>query len=276
MRLAADRFYVVTGSRLRRARRQAGSRSICRRRLRDDPRGHLRLCGDQHRRPASARHPAGDDRRRSVQRRVPLSHGARDRDRPARRARAARVGYVGELGWELHVPTEYAAHVYERLMEAGAEHGIVDAGYRAIESLPAGEGLRLLVGRHHAGHQSLRGRARLRGGARQGRFHRPRGACADQGRRAARGSSRRSRSRALRRSSAARRSSPTAKVVGTTTSAGFGYTVGKTIALGYLPAELGERGAIRDRGLRQALPGDARPAQSLRSERREAEEHDRA
>ncbi len=49
--------------------------------------------------------------------------------------RAARVGYVGELGWELHVPTEYAAHVYERLMEAGADHGLIDAGYRAIESL---------------------------------------------------------------------------------------------------------------------------------------------
>src|SRR6185295_8774472 len=37
------------------------------------------------------------------------------------RARAARVGYVGELGWELHVLTEYAAHVCERLMQAGAE-----------------------------------------------------------------------------------------------------------------------------------------------------------
>ena len=49
--------------------------------------------------------------------------------------RAVRISYVGELGWELHVPTEYAAHVYETLRRAGAEFGIADAGYRAIASL---------------------------------------------------------------------------------------------------------------------------------------------
>jgi len=49
--------------------------------------------------------------------------------------RALRVSYVGELGWELHIPVECAAMVYQCLMVAGAEHGIVNAGYRAIESL---------------------------------------------------------------------------------------------------------------------------------------------
>ena len=48
---------------------------------------------------------------------------------------ALRVTYVGELGWELHVPVEFAARVYERLIEAGRPHGIANAGYRAIESL---------------------------------------------------------------------------------------------------------------------------------------------
>jgi sarcosine dehydrogenase len=48
---------------------------------------------------------------------------------------ALRVTYVGELGWELHTPVEFAATVYDRLMEAGRPHGIVNAGYRAIESL---------------------------------------------------------------------------------------------------------------------------------------------
>ncbi|MGD9703444.1 MAG: FAD-dependent oxidoreductase [Acidimicrobiia bacterium] len=48
---------------------------------------------------------------------------------------AMRIGYVGELGWELHVPTEYAPHVYELLTSAGAPFGIVDAGYRAIDTL---------------------------------------------------------------------------------------------------------------------------------------------
>jgi len=49
--------------------------------------------------------------------------------------RAIRIGYVGELGWELHVPTEYALHVYDLLCEHGAAHGIRDIGYRAIDSL---------------------------------------------------------------------------------------------------------------------------------------------
>jgi 4-methylaminobutanoate oxidase (formaldehyde-forming) len=48
---------------------------------------------------------------------------------------AIRVTYVGELGWELHIPVEFAATVYDRLTEAGAPFGMVDAGYRAIESL---------------------------------------------------------------------------------------------------------------------------------------------
>ena len=48
---------------------------------------------------------------------------------------AMRLSYVGELGWELHLPTEYAQHVYELLWAAGREFGLADAGYRAIESL---------------------------------------------------------------------------------------------------------------------------------------------
>lgn len=48
---------------------------------------------------------------------------------------AVRIGYVGELGWELHIPTEFARHVYDRLWQAGQPHGIRDVGYRAIESL---------------------------------------------------------------------------------------------------------------------------------------------
>ncbi len=47
---------------------------------------------------------------------------------------AARVGYVGELGYELYIPTEYGAHVYDLLWQAGRPHGIGNAGYRAIES----------------------------------------------------------------------------------------------------------------------------------------------
>jgi sarcosine dehydrogenase len=53
---------------------------------------------------------------------------------------ALRIGYTGELGWELHVPTEYAAHVYEVLRAAGEPHGIVDAGYRAVDRLRVEKG----------------------------------------------------------------------------------------------------------------------------------------
>ncbi len=55
---------------------------------------------------------------------------------------ALRVTYVGELGWELHVPMEFAATVYDALMAAGREHGLVNAGYRAIESLRLEKGYR--------------------------------------------------------------------------------------------------------------------------------------
>ncbi|MEZ5864162.1 MAG: FAD-dependent oxidoreductase [Geminicoccaceae bacterium] len=49
--------------------------------------------------------------------------------------RALRVTYVGELGWELHVPVDFALTLFEALREAGRPHGLVLAGYRAIESL---------------------------------------------------------------------------------------------------------------------------------------------
>jgi len=56
--------------------------------------------------------------------------------------RTLRVTYVGELGWELHIPVECAIAVYERLMEAGRPYGIANAGYRAIESLRLEKGYR--------------------------------------------------------------------------------------------------------------------------------------
>ncbi len=48
---------------------------------------------------------------------------------------AIRLTYVGELGWELHLPVEYATQVYQTIMLAGQPLGIRNAGYRAIESL---------------------------------------------------------------------------------------------------------------------------------------------
>ena len=56
--------------------------------------------------------------------------------------RATRITYVGELGWELYVPTEFAVGVYEDLMAAGADLGVANAGYYAIESLRLEKGYR--------------------------------------------------------------------------------------------------------------------------------------
>jgi sarcosine dehydrogenase len=55
---------------------------------------------------------------------------------------ALRVTYVGELGWELHVPSEYALHLYEALWEAGQDLGVANAGYRALETLRLEKGYR--------------------------------------------------------------------------------------------------------------------------------------
>ncbi|TPP05974.1 GcvT family protein [Rhizobium glycinendophyticum] len=56
--------------------------------------------------------------------------------------RALRVTYVGELGWELHVPISALAEVYDVLMAAGYAHDIRPIGYRALESLRLEKGYR--------------------------------------------------------------------------------------------------------------------------------------
>ena len=56
--------------------------------------------------------------------------------------RAIRITYVGELGWELYVPTEFAVGVYEKLVEVGGDLGLTNAGYYTINSLRLDKGYR--------------------------------------------------------------------------------------------------------------------------------------
>jgi 4-methylaminobutanoate oxidase (formaldehyde-forming) len=56
--------------------------------------------------------------------------------------RATRITYVGELGWELYVPAEFAVGVYDDLMAAGTKFGLARGGYYAIESLRLEKGYR--------------------------------------------------------------------------------------------------------------------------------------
>ncbi len=56
--------------------------------------------------------------------------------------RAVRLTYVGELGWELHVPMDQAVLVYDAIMTAGTDLGVTNAGHYAINSLRLEKGYR--------------------------------------------------------------------------------------------------------------------------------------
>lgn len=152
--------------------------------------------------------------------------------------RAVRVGYVGELGFELHVPTEYAPALYEAVKAAGAAHGIRDVGYRAIETCRLEKGYvywSAEVGPDYdpisAGLEStvdfdkdFIGRAALDAIRAQGPVRRlcsftVEGFAPFHG------------GETILRDGA---------VVGQTASCGFGHTIGRSIAFGWLPAHLAD------------------------------------
>ena len=56
---------------------------------------------------------------------------------------AVRVTYVGELGWELYCPSEFGGRLWDTVWAAGAEHGLVAGGYKAIDSLRLEKGYRV-------------------------------------------------------------------------------------------------------------------------------------
>jgi 4-methylaminobutanoate oxidase (formaldehyde-forming) len=152
-------------------------------------------------------------------------------------ALAYRVTYIGELGWELYIPVEYMQHAYETLHEAGADLGLSDIGYKAIDSLrlekrylawgaditpgenPIEAGLEFLIDWAKPDFLGAEALARIR----------------------AEGATRKLVCLAL--------DDPLAVFggeailvdgapVGQTTSGNFGYSVGKSLVLGYLPREL--------------------------------------
>ena len=133
-RLAADRFYIVTGSGF-----AVHDRHWIESHLPDDrsaiirdvtsSRAVLNICGPRSR--AVLQRVSDDDLGSNA---FPFA-SARQITIGAAPVLAVRIGYVGELGWELHIPTEFAGYVYEQLWEAGQDQGIVNAGYRAIDTL---------------------------------------------------------------------------------------------------------------------------------------------
>lgn len=153
---------------------------------------------------------------------------------------ALRIGYVGELGWELHVPTAYTAHVYELLSEAGREYGISDVGYRAIDTLRMEKGYLYwstdITPDTSPWEAGLSWRVNLH----KGDF------CGRDALVAQRETGVTRKMCTFTLESMAYPVSGEAiiadgNVVGFTTSANFGHTVGKPIAYGYLPIELSNR-----------------------------------
>jgi sarcosine dehydrogenase len=150
---------------------------------------------------------------------------------------ALRVTYLGELGYELHLPSEYAAHVYELLWAAGRDLGLANAGYRAIDSLrlekrylywgsditpdytPYEAGLGFAVSLRKT--SDFIGRAALEKAKAAGPRRRLITLLVDSDVQLYGGE-------AIRRDG---------KVLGVTSSAGWGHTIGQAIALGYVPAD---------------------------------------
>jgi 4-methylaminobutanoate oxidase (formaldehyde-forming) len=67
---------------------------------------------------------------------------AREIDIGYARVLCTRITYLGELGYELFIPTDQAVHVYDRVVEAGGRFGLVHAGLRALGSLRMEKGYR--------------------------------------------------------------------------------------------------------------------------------------
>lgn len=159
-------------------------------------------------------------------------------------ALAVRIGYVGELGYELYIPQEFAGHVYDTLWTAGAPHGIANAGYRAIDSCrmekgylywsgdispdvnPYEAGLGFCVALEKGDFLGRTALAKIKaeGVSRKlcsfvvdgfAPFHGGEAILRD------------------------------GKVVGSTSSVGYGHTLGATIAFGYLPSEMASQTAFQ-------------------------------
>ncbi len=179
--------------------------------------------------------------------------------------RTFRITYMGELGYELYIPTEFACQVYEALWEAGRELGVANAGYRTIASTrlekgyadwgseltpeysPFDAGLGFCVALEKddfIGKQALT-RIKAEGA--------PWKLCTftiDAG-----------------RPLMMQGSAPIVcdgEVIGTTTSTGYGHTVGKTICYGYIPADKADpQKAFEIESYKEVYPARLEPQRAL-------------
>ena len=150
--------------------------------------------------------------------------------------RALRVTYAGELGWELHVPTEYALHLYETLWEAGQDLGVANAGYRALDSLRLEKGYRYWSSELSPDTNPYEVGLGFAVALEKGDF------IGREALRRAKGNVKRRLACFLMDGFVPLHGGEAilheGKVVDTVTSGGFGHTVGKSIAYGFVPLEI--------------------------------------
>ena len=149
--------------------------------------------------------------------------------------RALRVTFVGELGWELYCPTEYGATLWRTLYEAGQPHGLLACGYKAIDTLRLEKGYRVWAADITPDDNPYE--AGLGFAVKEGK---PGGFIGEEALAEA--------GEPLRRLVAITLDDPRAvalgnepvriagEIAGRVTSGGYGYTVGESIALAYVPA----------------------------------------
>ncbi len=155
-------------------------------------------------------------------------------------ALGVRIGYVGELGYELYIPQECAASVYETLWAAGQKWGIAHAGYRAIDSARLEKGYLYWSGELSPDYNPFEAGLGFCVALGKGEF-------------LGREALRKIKAEGIKRQLASFTIEGFAplhggeaivhegKVVSSTTSAGFGHSLNCSIALGYLPIALAKQ-----------------------------------
>ena len=184
---------------------------------------------------------------------------------------AFRVTYVGELGYELYIPSEFACHVYETLWESGQDLSIANAGYRTIASThlekgysdwgseltpeytPYDAGIGFCVALDK---KKFIGKAALAHIKAAGPKWKLCTFSIDAGR-----------PLMLQGSAPILHSG---KVVGVTTSSGYGHTIGKNLCYGYLPADMSDsKDGFEIESYQAAYPANRETSRALYDPKRE-------
>ena len=161
------------------------------------------------------------------------------------KVRATRITYVGELGWEIYAPVRDGLALWEKIMEAGKDVGLIPCGYRAIESLRLEKGYRAWAGEINSETNPYEAGLGFAVSLKKDNFHGKAAAIV-------------AKANQIRKlvaitfddiTTVAYGSEPVRigeKIVGRIKSGGQGYSVNKAIAYAYLPIEYSEPGTLID------------------------------